>query len=478
MQRRSTRERSYSEFRQRIRRHRPSDLLPAIARISSSYSHPDDFLANRQFVPWALACAAKESLSSGTEFRPPGATDRDVSEICAMFGSLRDPTLAAGEDPLRRVFVRMLYEQFPYQQSMYEEIARTYALFSTPEQGLKVIGPGVWETLLGCSLVDFIGAAFLLAVGAQNNQGYFDSSWLSQDNFKLVLEEVNEAAIIATLTKHYATTEEEFKADCVQHASRSNEWRRYDFNPLKAKPFVLMPDGRYLAPVVNLVSQKISPETLFYAGIERFGKDFADDVGILLQEYVGGHLDLIPATLIREIEYNRGQARSVDWIVVFDDLVLLIEVKATRLTQEARMGRERLDLDIQRAVGKAFDQINRTETLLREDHPDFKSVPTDRPRLGLVVTLEPYWMANSPFVREILPDTLVPTMACSVRELEHFVALSLGGRGAAVLRDVLMDEEKRTWALGNALPPRRDERNPLLDAAWDRLPWKDRRAAR
>ncbi|QYX77743.1 hypothetical protein [Streptomyces akebiae] len=60
-------------------------------------------------------------------------------------------------------------------------------------------------------------------------------------------------------------------------------------------------------------------------------------------EYVGRQLRLIPdAEVIGEITYQvkRNWFLSVDWIVVLDDLVLLVEVKSRMPTEGARLGLE------------------------------------------------------------------------------------------------------------------------------------------
>ena len=101
-------------------------------------------------------------------------------------------------------------------------------------------------------------------------------------------------------------------------------------------------------------------------------------------------------------------------------------------------------------------------------------IPKDRRRVALAVTLEPYWASNSPMVREILPPPAIPTLTCSIRELEHYCALAITDDGARLLTDIFDDAEKWTWGMGTALPSTRGLRNPILDAAWEQYPWGDR----
>ena len=73
---------------------------------------------------------------------------------------------------------RTAHEQFPYQQSYFEEIARLGALFDGVD-GLdtEILGTALIERVLGCSLEDFTVAGFVIAVGAQSNAGFFDPDW-------------------------------------------------------------------------------------------------------------------------------------------------------------------------------------------------------------------------------------------------------------------------------------------------------------
>ncbi|WP_146046124.1 hypothetical protein [Streptomyces cahuitamycinicus] len=86
----------------------------------------------------------------------------------------------------------------------------------------------------------------------------------------------------------------------------------------------------YVAPSSHLIVPKGSPLGLYYMGIAHVGNDFAKERGDLFEQYAGRQLgQLADAEIHPEIIY-RDERRSVDRIVVFDDLVLLVEVKSTR----------------------------------------------------------------------------------------------------------------------------------------------------
>jgi hypothetical protein len=128
------------------------------------------------------------------------------------------------------------------------------------------------------------------------------------------------------------------------------------------------------------------------------------------------------------------------------------------------MGDEQLSGDVNRCIGEAFRQIDRTEKLLAEDHPAFAAIPKDLPRRGVVSTLEPYWASTNPFFHRLIPTSLIPTAVASSRQLERAVAVSYS-KGADALQRSLFENP--------AIREERDDviaRNPLLEAAWHRNP--------
>jgi hypothetical protein len=218
--------------------------------------------------------------------------------------------------------------------------------------------------MLGCSLIQFLSAAFILAVAAEKSDGWFDLSWLDGETYRPILEIVDKATVIDVAQRSLSLSPEEFRESANAHRSTDPLLRRFDYNPLVAHPFVRLEEARMLAPVVQLLTRPLSVEGLYYAGLEYLDDEankrkFTQDIGDLFEAYVGVQLQHFPnAKVIPEIIYDRDHKRSVDWIVVWDDLVLLVEAKATRLGLQARMGTEQLLVDLDRTLGKANRQIS------------------------------------------------------------------------------------------------------------------------
>ncbi len=228
-----------------------------------------------------------------------------------------------------------------------------------------------------------------------------------------------------------------------------------------------------LIPVPALVVRKASALGIYYTGLEKWGKDFADDLGDLFEAYIGRQLGLLPdAVVLPEIAYGKQGERSVDWFVIFDDCVVLVEVKSTRPSEPVRLADDHVGDALKRVLGKAIQQLNKSAKLILERHPGFTSVPADRPLVGLIVTMEPFHTVNTPFTAGNLPAPDIPYRICSASELEHLVTVTDMSIGR-LLMGYMTDAEKTGWSVRSALSRHVRSRNAILDTAWATLPWKD-----
>lgn len=137
-----------------------------LATTAISLFDPEAWTADRVRFPWAIAAAAKASIVASNEHRRPGATGKDVLQICALYNALETPLADDPGDSSESVgafFVRTSYEQFRYQQSHFEEISRFAALFEgIDDLDTEVLDAALIKRLLGCSLGEFIVAGFVL----------------------------------------------------------------------------------------------------------------------------------------------------------------------------------------------------------------------------------------------------------------------------------------------------------------------------
>lgn len=460
---------AWDAFCQHVRRFRPSDVLSASARLSAlnGREHPasgptgtDDF---------ALALICKTAICHGTEFRKPGVTYQDMRALCREAINLPDPFLANKD--IGSFLVRIGHEQFPYQVAPSQPLGRTRALLvdAAAAADQQVISPSFWMSALGCSLEHFVGVALLLYAASKARDGVLYNAWFGHPSFAPLYKYIPRDVIEMVARRWFTQTLDQFRSAAQNNAINDPSLKRYEFNPLVRAPFVEIQSGVSIAPVLPRVLLRATPGSLYYVGVEHGGNDFANALGSVFEVYVGMQLQLAdPARLIREREYKRG-AKSVDYIAVFDSLLLLIEVKATPLTISSRLGLGSLSKDILRAPGKAEIQIERTAKLIRQKHAAFRDVPSDRPMLGLIVTLEPYCACDNNWV---IPDggrTLAIGL-CSSHELEDLMTMP-----QSLLRRKLSEaatrNADRTWSVRDVIANTPVGKNPILERAWKAYPF-------
>ena len=474
----------FDEFRQRVRRHSPSSLLPAIAdRALGKIFYAQWAAPPRVETPWGLAAAARASILYGDERRPAASPD-DVKVVCAAFASLKlvspNLTLEGG----RAFLMRTAYEQLPFQADHHSDIARTVAIFrdSLAATTPKVLTEAAFEQLLGGTVVEFVSTGWMLFAAAQNNHGWFHDEWIDGPQFAGLNEELPAATLRRLISTVFAADLPALRKDGRERdttPANDPQRERFAYNPLVNRPVVTMTPGHHLIPSPLLLLRRTSTTGIYYAAVDALGSAIGNDLGAAFEHYVGRQLAQAPhRALVPEVLYGRPEKRTVDWFLIFDELLVLVEVKAPRLTEAARLGdAAALAHDIDRTISKARRQIDRTAALLSSPPPELLTagIPTDRPVRGLIVTLEPYHLVHSGLVDEWVGHTSVPTSTASVHELEELVSLARVGPDLAeqIVR-VQDDPERRTWGLRSAVRdfwPDLGGDNPILDAAGEELSW-------
>ena len=269
----------------------------------------------------------------------------------------------------------------------------------------------------------------MLHTAALKNSGMFRLDWLTHAQFEEATREVPADVLRKVVEDHYAATQGQLRR--LQEKAENtvgtpaSQYRRFGFNPLSARPAVAELASTLVIPVPAYVVRKASSLGIYYTGLEQWGADFAGDLGELFEAYVGRQLGLLPdAVVLPEITYGKNGERSVDWFAIFDDCVVLIEVKSTRPSEPVRLAGDNVAKVLEGVLGKAVKQLNKSAALVRDRHPAFTTVPADRPLFGLVVTMEPFHTANTPSTANYLPTCDIEYRICSALELEHLVTVS------------------------------------------------------
>lgn len=469
----------FGDFRQEVRKYRPSELLPVLAQlavIGADKPVPGPLLSS--LPPWGIALIARESVLWSNEHRHAPVSAESIRRLINTHNDLYNPDEDT-DDPgwALDLMIRLAFEQFPYQESIFEEVARPHALFveGAAEVDVEVLSEGAWEQVLGAPLGEVVGATFFLQVAANANNGLFDPAWLDRDDLQPVFD-LWPREMIEARAGQLSSTVEDFRTAYEATPHPPDGYERYAYNPLTRRPFVRMPDGRLIAPQPRLILRTVSPGALYYAGIEKFGSAFARDLGHLTEHYVGRLLRENNAAEVHpEVTYTHAKqpVKSIDWFLVLPGLVVLFEVKSARfgLLERAAFGDYRTKVGS--LMNKATRQLVRTSTAMDESVAEFDHIPTDRPRIGIVVTGEPHYLANSLWMREMLDTAPFPTLTASIREIEALSALPLDEIERQLLA-VANDADRSTWNLANSLDTSHSDHHPLLQRAWDSYPWPRR----
>lgn len=410
---------------------------------------------------------ARESVLYSNEFRHGGSpTEQDFAKLYNCFNDAYEPE---DEPSISDIITPLVYEQFGYGESEFEELSRVWALFGDPTLG----APIRWEEVFGMGLGEVGRAALFLHAWAAHNAGYLDFALLDAPHMQEVFERVLPRSDAEQLIRHFTTTVEGARELSMEAGAVPPNRQRFAFNPFVARPLLDLGTGGVYAPQSMLVSRAIFPTNLYYVGMKQWGVPFAENLGARVEQYVGRQLRLIAADHAEgEITYDKGD-KSVDWLWVTDKAVVLVECKSARMTLGAKAADASLGAVVARSLGKARAQIDRTAKLIHDQHPAFAHIPNDRPIVGLIVTAEPFYFGNAGILPKYGAHGDTPTQVASLRELEHFVCLE-ELEAVDLLQSVLADAEKRTWSLASVMKDARNPtKNPILEAAWKHYEYLD-----
>ncbi len=405
----------------------------------------------------------RDSILYGNEYRSALPTDNSLTRLYNLFNQASD---GSGDETVAEIMTPLAYEQFPYQESQFEEISRVGALLLDPQLGQT----WPWIEVLGLDLDDAVRASMVLHVWVVKNGGRYDPSILDMPYFQEVFEKIAPREHIELTAKALTASVEQMRASNEAIPAMPISLQRYAYNPLIAHPLVDLGDQGIWAPQSMLVSRALYPANLYYRGVAAWGEPFTRSLGLSVEAYVGKQLGLIAGpSLLSEIVYGKPEKKSVDWIWVTDRAIVLVECKSARLSLGAQAGDGSLAALASRYLGHARAQVDATAELIRNRHERFDHIPSDRPIVGITVTSEPFYLGNSKLV-EYGNSSITPSISLSLRDLEYWTSLSSGAAVDALL-EVLYDQEKQTWSFSAALKDEKNDnaRNPILDEAWKRF---------
>lgn len=460
----------YSEFARWVRRLPRSSLLRHCATTSAAL---EQVWAEQQpslhssVQPWSLAGVARTCLAVGTDDRSANVSDNAVASLCSAFIQVGDPDAKAGMG-IERVITKIAFEQFTSQYSKMENLARSGALLLDHADGV----PGAptaqdWVDLLGVDLEQYMRIGFAVFVAVVQNAGSVSRELLQADHVAPIFAPLSAAEALNVLDQHFVTPLDRLREEVVGAEVTGRE--KWSWNPLAATPLVEIGD-ELVAPAAHLILDKITTTGLYYTAAPVWRSRFTDALGGMFEDYVGTHLGLLTqARLHPEIVYGPTGQKSCDYMLVFNEVVVLVEVKSLRPTIYVRTGQDDGEAELTKRIGHARDQLVRSARLIREGHPAFAEIPKDRPMVGLIVTLEPFHLHQTGRAEQLLVSDELSVSTAWSHDLEGTVGPLAGAddAGARLLR-VLGDPEPWRRHLRESADGLPDVENPILDGAYER----------
>lgn len=476
---------TYADFITHVVKYRTSDVLKAIGAQPDDLFSPGRPMAKQRIInPWAAAAIVRESVLYGSE--APAQHDLSKKEIYELFEKFAhsldedddryDESGAPTQDWRLKTLTKLAYEQSPWQESIYEELARTATIFRGESTEHHVAVRAAMERALGTSVEDAIAAAVLIYAVATARGGLWDQSVLDTPGLEealIIVPRESVETIAKLLTSDSAQFAKKYKdANARVKGNVTAADQRYAFNPAITYPICRLESGEHIVPIPHLLYRRLTPSTLYYDGFGDSKTDFTNPLGHVVGHYVGMQLREIGAEVFPEFTYKHGKniVNTVDWFVALPDCLLFIESKSVRLILGERMGLPSQKDGVFDKLSEAIDQINTTYSKYSKGKKrEFAHLPRNVKPIGMVVTSDPIYHGNSPDLRSRLSDPAIDILIVSLRDLERMATWDADALGKALV-SIVNDPMRKTHPLALTLDAlRKPALNPLLEATMKQL---------
>jgi len=223
---------------------------------------------------------------------------------------------------------------------------------------------------------------------------------------------------------------------------------------------------------VQAIIAKALPPAIYHLALRALGDGFTHDLGAVFQHYAGRQLALVEGEgqVFPEVVYRlpAGQVASCDWFLDLPGLLVLIECKARQPIESLRTGGADWLDSIEGSISKGITQLSRSARDIAAISSANPQLDTRKPRVGLVVTLEPFYLNQNWPMWDQLPKADFPVGVLSIGELESLVLLSTDEL-TKELSDAAASSQHNVMLLAQAIAAADRRENPLLVSTWDSI---------
>lgn len=377
---------TYREFARLVAKYPREGLLRLIAQVPAGEAHRRAARnpISPPITPITLAGVARTALAEGSDTRRRNsrvAGPDQLRRLCHEQLMILDPALNddAFGDALS-MLTRMMFEQLGEQYSPTENLSRAHSLFvDYAARNPKMPTPQQWSDLLGTDLDSFMRTGFALYVAILQNGGSISRDIMQADHVKAIWEPLSPDELFDIVDRLFCRTPDEHRSLIRRDEMRGLE--KWSFNSLTAYPLVALGND-LVCPAPHLLIDRVTSTGLWYIAQGELKSKFTGPLGGTFETYVGDQWRLLThAEVLPEIRYLKGgsHAKSCDWFVITDSVVVLVEVKCARPSLSYRAGTEAGVADLRERLSEAVGQLGRSAELIAAGHPEFAAIPvTDR----------------------------------------------------------------------------------------------------
>ena len=372
---------------------------------------PIAFKSNRQPLEWKHLKAIFKLvndylLADPVSFEPPVVTEYHSSTSIPLL-------------------LRMSGNQFLYEDDFWGQYGRSLKLFRDIPKKVDLLPKtkkfdihNKFFDLTKVDLTDFIVVGFILHAAVLKNAafvgGYFEkarSQGITLPNDK----------VIRTVIDQFAADIMQIREKYELYKQSDRNYAAYDFNPLRIYPIIRpwtktattdWKEDRFIVPLPQLILSRMS-DGIYAQMFQAYKSEFAEYFGLLFENYVGEILQnsFSASNIISEGEvrkaYKSKKGKAPDWIVLEDDSAVLIECKATGLSQKALATGDMtaIDFSVERLIG-GLVQLHEFKEACQKRTSGLERLHGYSNLQLLVATYEPFYIINSDLFKEKINERL------------------------------------------------------------------------
>jgi len=342
------------------------------------------------------------------------------------------------------ILTRIAYRQFIFQQKNFNIFARNYYLYTD-----------LWGRVASARSIDIayeieneIGVpydyALLFAYAlAGNKHGHF---WIYTEKEISGINEKTGLSLTVNSHKKFVRWCSGTYDEIIYQKTQLPPFVRYPIVETKSKPLT------HKGEVYVIVSQQFLHDKLtsglYYYLIDRFNKGdkknkFKEVFGHVFQEYVGELLRYYFSSwkVVSEIRYKKASKQfqdSVDWFVVKNDKLIMIEVKQSSIFLKSKQDptTDEIISDLRKTIIHAVTQLNITKADIKEKkYPELHNFNNINDFVMLIVVNDPLFNAN--FIVKNLVNDEINDLTFQVININDFETLLSSQKTSESLFDIL-----------------------------------------